>query len=135
MINDKEQKDLNRMNRAAQNVQLGDIIHDLQSTSASSVIWNRVNVSASSLSYTVQTTDVVVRCNANSGSLVINLLPATSSGRIHSIKNLYTSACIVRVVADTTGTPDLIDGEATQDVPLKGNMMIQDGDTNRWDIL
>jgi len=175
----KEINDLNRMNRAAQNPQLGTIIASLMSATSGSfsgsslsgsiithiaetgsmvhglgtistqsasnvnitggsitgIGFSHVNVSASSLTYMVQAEDYTVRCNATSGSIGINLLPAVNSGRIHNIKNLYTSNCVVKVTADTTGTPDLIDGETTQTIPVKSNMTIQDNALNHWDIL
>jgi hypothetical protein len=145
VISNSEEKKLNKMNRASQNVNVGTILKNLEGSTGSAVNitggtisgvgYPHIDVSASSVSYTVQPSDFTIRCNASTGSIVINLLPAVNSGRIHNVKNLYTSACIVKVIADTSGTPDLIDGDADQTLTPKSSMMIQDNATNHWDIL
>ena len=144
-ISNSEENHLNKMNRSAQDIALGSFLKNLIGSTGSAVNitggtisgvgYPHVDVSASSIFYTVQSSDWTVRCNANTGSLIINLPPAVNSGRIHNIKSLYTSACIVKVIADTSGTPDLIDGDATQTLTPKSNMMVQDNATNFWDIL
>jgi hypothetical protein len=99
------------------------------------ISYPKTNVAVGDSPYTIKTTDFTIRCNATTGSIIVNLLPATGTGRIYNIKNLYTSACIVDVVADITGTPDLIDGEASKSLSVKSNMQIQDSALNYWDIL
>ena len=134
-ITDYQETQLNKMNRASQNVLLGTIIQDLQNTTGSMVNGSRKNISVSDSPYTLLPTDQTLRCNATTGSIVIKLFATTSSGKIFNIKNLYTSACLVRVIADTSGTPDLIDGQSTIDLSAGNNMSIQDGAINYWDIL
>jgi len=99
------------------------------------ISWPKKNIAIVNSPYTLLNTDYTLRCNAISASIVVYLIPAISSGQIYNIKNLYTSTCIVQVIADTTGTPDLIDGQPVQNIPSGANMQIQDGALNFWDIL
>jgi hypothetical protein len=138
-------KKINKMNRASQDPQLGTIIAELQGSSGSQVnitggtisgvTWPKTNVSVANSPYTTKTSDYLIRCNAISASIVVNLIPSTNSDRVYFIKNLYTSTCVVQVVADATGTPDLIDGESSQLLLPKSDMKIQDGALNNWDVL
>jgi hypothetical protein len=132
-ITNSQKDKLNKMNRASQDISLGTIIQGLQSQTDIDVSVTNISVALSP--YTTLSTDHTIRCNATTGSIVVKLLPATGSARMYNIKNLYTSACVVLVIADTTGTPDLIDGETTITIPVKSNMLIQDGALNYWDIL
>jgi hypothetical protein len=103
--------------------------------SITGIFWERTNISTVNSPYTISSSIGTLRCNAVGGSIVVLLIPAIGSGRKHNIKNLYTSTCVVEVRADITGTPDLIDGEATKTLMPKDDLEIQDGILNFWDIL
>jgi hypothetical protein len=121
------------MNRASQDVLLGTIIQNLQN--ATGISWAKTNVGVANSPYAILETDFSIRCNATTGSIIVNCLPATGTGNVYNIKNLYTSAYIVRLVADIGGTPDLIDGESSIDLPVKTSILIQDAALNYWDII
>lgn len=64
--------------------------------------------------YTVLATDRVIHADATGGNVNILLPPATGSGRRLDISKRDASLGTVTITADTTGTPDLIDGSATK---------------------
>jgi len=82
---------------------------------------------------------VQVRCDATAGNVNI-LVPATIAGNVGKtvdVKRLDNSGNTCTVTADTTGTPDLIDGAATRLVTLQyDNLSIRSaGTANAWDVL
>jgi hypothetical protein len=84
--------------------------------------------------YSILSTDETIRCSKTS-AFNVTLPPAalTNIGQIYNIKNINTGA--VTVIADTTGTPDLIDGETTQTVNQWENLKIQCTAVDTWSIL
>lgn len=74
--------------------------------------------------YTVLSTDEVIVCDSTSGNVVINLLAVAASGkgRVLDVKKV-ASANTCTVTADSSGTPDLIDGAASKAI------------SNQWDNL
>ena len=90
----------------------------------------------SSTPYVVLITDNTIYVDATSGNAVETLPPATGSGRILTIKKIDSSANTVTVTADTSGTPDLIDGAATFVISAQYEALtIQDYATNAWGII
>jgi hypothetical protein len=81
--------------------------------------------------YTVQTTDWLIICNSTS-PISIFLLPSLGNGQTYKIKNINTGA--VTVYGDTTGTPDLIDGDATFPMIQWDLYEFSDYAVNKWAV-
>lgn len=63
----------------------------------------------------------------------INLPPATGSGADYTINN--DSGGVVTVVADTTGTPDTIDGVASRNLQVDESITVVDYASDKWAII
>ena len=66
-------------------------------------------------------------------SNIVNLPPATGSGADHTIAN--DSGDIIVVTADTTGTPDTIDGVATYNLYDGESISVVDIEADKWAII
>ncbi len=75
--------------------------------------------------------DFQIICN-KATAMSVTLLPATGSGQPLEIKNI--GAGDVTVTADATGTPDTIDGQATQIVKQWDNLVLMDAISDIWII-
>ena len=86
--------------------------------------------------YAVTGQDINIYVDATAGVKVVNLPPATGSGRILIIKKVAGAiGNTVTVTADVTGTPDNIDGAATVVLSvLNTSLTIQDAVANNWYI-
>lgn len=86
--------------------------------------------------YSVLPADQNIYVNALAVPVVINLPPATGSGRMINVKKVDASSNQVFVTADTTGTPDTIDGDAVFPLVYPWSAIsLQDGAANTWYIL
>jgi hypothetical protein len=81
--------------------------------------------------YTVTVNDSDVTGNSAT-PFNIQLLPATGTGAVYNIANVGSG--IVTVVADISGTPDLINGSASQALEQGDSITIKDELTNIWII-
>ena len=85
--------------------------------------------------YTVLSTDRHIYCKTAAGAITINLPVATGTGRIISIGKRDNAQGVITIVADTTGTPDLINGQATLVLSdIYDDATIQDCANNEWAI-
>ena len=85
--------------------------------------------------YTILAADMNVYVDSSGNPCVVNLPPATGSGRMLVIKKVDTGPNAVTIHADTTGTPDTIDGDA--EFPLVypwASITLQDWTANAWAI-
>jgi hypothetical protein len=90
----------------------------------------------SSTPYAVTSTDINICVNAAGGAKVVNLPVANGTRRVLNIKKVDTSMNIVTVTADVTGTPDLIDGDATKELTVPWtSITLQDAAVNTWYVL
>lgn len=86
--------------------------------------------------YAVTLVDFNIFVDATAGAKIVTLPIAAATRRILNIKKIDTSVNTVTVTADATGTPDLIDGAATQEMSVPyTSITIQDIATNTWAIL
>jgi lysophospholipase L1-like esterase len=75
----------------------------------------------------------VAYCDTSAGSFVYRLPLATGSGRVIKFKKTSNDTNFVSVWTDTTGTPDLIDGQAAIGLTTQyETLQIQDGAVNNW---
>ena len=79
----------------------------------------RKRINAKSAAYTVTATDDVIPVTAGAGGVPITLPPATGSGAEYKISKEDVAVGVVTVTADVTGTPDLINGQATFPITLQ----------------
>ncbi len=83
--------------------------------------------------YTVIPSDFTIICNAVGGAMIVNLPPATGSGRVLEVKKI--DASINTVTLDGDGG-DTIDGVGTKVISSQWNAFtIQDAASNVWYIL
>jgi hypothetical protein len=94
--------------------------------------FKKLIVQVKTASYLLDVADDIVICNKTT-AMNITLPVAAGSGKIFNIKNINTGA--VTVIADTTGTADTIDNEATQTIAQWDSMTIVDYVVNKWAII
>jgi hypothetical protein len=96
----------------------------------------RTPTNISTTPYTVLATDALIYVDATAEGIIVNLPPATGSGRILIIKKIAGAiGNVVTVTADVTGVADNIDGNPTVELAvLYTSLTIQDGIANNWYI-
>ena len=91
------------------------------------------NITVADTPYTVLATDRHVYGKTVGGAINVLLPPATGSGRIISFNKRDVSTNIMTITADTTGTPDLINGSATKALEnIYDSLTLQDCGVNEW---
>lgn len=98
------------------------------------VLFNIVKIRDVTDTDSVLASDETIVCNKSTG-FALTLPPATTAiiGQIYSIKNI--GAGDVTLTADTSGTADLIDGQATQTISQWENMIVQCYAADKWGIM
>ena len=110
----------------------GSVFGNLNVTGYTTVAGFRETPVIKTSTYTILNTDSSITCNSAT-PFNINLPPATGSGQRLTIKTIGTGA--ISIVADVTGTPDLIDGETAQLITQYDCLEIIDSALNAWVIV
>lgn len=115
---------------------LGNPTHPFRSLHLSGGIY-QTPTPTSSPTYVIGDTDSHIYVTASLGNNKVVTLPlATGSGRILMVKKVDSSNATVTITADTTNTPDLIDGAATKILSSQwATVRIQDAAPNTWYII
>lgn len=98
-------------------------------------LYEKVKV-VSTTPYTILPNDIIVYVNASTGARVVNLPPATGSGRIVVVKKIAgVPANTVTITANALATADSIDGSATAIIStLYTSLTLHDGAVDNWYI-